>query len=85
MLGCDIDIPSQGNACFQKQDFKAAITHYTKAIDFDPSNAVFFINRAMAYLKLQMYVLCVMSKILKDSSMMNRIGTWKQSRIVLVV
>ncbi|CDH51232.1 rna polymerase ii-associated protein 3-like [Lichtheimia corymbifera JMRC:FSU:9682] len=46
----------KGNACFQKQDFKAAITHYTKAVDFDPSNAVFFINRAMAYLKLQMYL-----------------------------
>ncbi|CDS10959.1 hypothetical protein LRAMOSA03224 [Lichtheimia ramosa] len=46
----------KGNACFQKQDFKAAITHYTKAIDLDPSNAVFFINRAMAYLKLQMYL-----------------------------
>ncbi|KAI7883004.1 hypothetical protein K492DRAFT_185445 [Lichtheimia hyalospora FSU 10163] len=46
----------RGNAYFQKQDFKAAITHYTKAIDLDPSNAVFFINRAMAYLKLQMYL-----------------------------
>ncbi|KAI9317232.1 hypothetical protein BX666DRAFT_1943668 [Dichotomocladium elegans] len=46
----------KGNTCFQKQDFRQAIVHYGRAIELDPSQAVYFVNRAMAYLKLQMYL-----------------------------
>jgi len=34
-----------GNKSFAEKDFKAAIDHYTKAIQLDPKNHVFFSNR----------------------------------------
>lgn len=42
----------KGNVCFKKGDYNRAITYYSKAIVLDPSNAVYYINRAMANLKL---------------------------------
>ncbi|CAG8741563.1 7443_t:CDS:2, partial [Racocetra fulgida] len=41
-----------GNIFFKKGDYKKAIEHYGKAIDLDPKEPVYIINRAMAYLKL---------------------------------
>jgi hypothetical protein len=34
-----------GNNAFSQQDFKTAIEHYTKAIQLEPSNHIFFSNR----------------------------------------
>jgi hypothetical protein len=33
-----------------------AVVHYGKAVELDPKEAVYAINRAMAYLKLQKWV-----------------------------
>ncbi|KAG0056912.1 hypothetical protein BGZ83_002852 [Gryganskiella cystojenkinii] len=45
------DLKEQGNSYFKKGDFKNAIKAYTSSLDYDPSNSVLPINRAMAYLK----------------------------------
>ncbi|CAG8681404.1 14430_t:CDS:2, partial [Cetraspora pellucida] len=45
-----------GNIFFKNGDYKKAIEHYGKAIELDPKEAVYIINRAMAYLKLQKWV-----------------------------
>ncbi|SAL95053.1 hypothetical protein [Absidia glauca] len=46
----------KGNACFQQQQFQQAIRHYSEAIELDPTNAIYFVNRAMAHLKLKNYL-----------------------------
>jgi Flp pilus assembly protein TadD len=46
---------SQGNKAFQEQRYDQAIAHYTKAIQLDDQNAIYVINRAMAYLKAERY------------------------------
>ncbi|CBJ30059.1 conserved unknown protein [Ectocarpus siliculosus] len=40
----------KGNAALKAGDFEEAISSYTKAIDLDPSNHVFFSNRSAAHL-----------------------------------
>ncbi|CAI2186949.1 18465_t:CDS:10 [Funneliformis geosporum] len=42
-----------GNVFFKKGNHSKAIEHYGKAMELDPKEAVYVINRAMAYLKLQ--------------------------------
>ncbi|KAI9033862.1 hypothetical protein CLU79DRAFT_725900 [Phycomyces nitens] len=46
----------KGNAFFRAGDNKNAVLHYGNAIDLDPTTAVYFVNRAMAYLKLNNYL-----------------------------
>ncbi|KAI8881355.1 hypothetical protein K501DRAFT_253389 [Backusella circina FSU 941] len=46
---------AKGNEYFGKKDFKNAIEYYTKAIEYNPTMPVYFINRAMAYLKINRY------------------------------
>lgn len=43
----------EGNALFHKQDYEGACQKYTKAIEQDPKNAIFYSNRAAAYLAFQ--------------------------------
>ncbi|KAI8997418.1 hypothetical protein BDB01DRAFT_771057 [Pilobolus umbonatus] len=50
------DEKTKGNAFFGKQAYKEAILHYTKAIGIDPTVSVYFVNRAMAYLKINSYL-----------------------------
>jgi len=38
---------------FKKGNYKRAIQYYTKSMELDPTNPVFPLNRAMAYLKLE--------------------------------
>ncbi|KAL3315260.1 RNA polymerase II-associated protein 3 [Cichlidogyrus casuarinus] len=45
----------EGNIYFRKSDFVSAIEKYTKAIQYTPSSAVLYSNRAMAQLKLDQY------------------------------
>ncbi|ORX89872.1 hypothetical protein K493DRAFT_410187 [Basidiobolus meristosporus CBS 931.73] len=45
----------RGNEHFKKGEYEQAIQYYSRSIELDPLNAVFPINRAMAYLKLQRY------------------------------
>ncbi|KAK9712828.1 RNA polymerase II-associated protein 3 [Basidiobolus ranarum] len=46
---------NKGNEHFKKGEFAQAIQLYSKSIELDPLNAVFPINRAMVYLKLERY------------------------------
>jgi len=45
----------KGNIMFKKGNYKRAIQYYTKSMELDPTNPVFPLNRAMAYLKLEKY------------------------------
>ena len=45
----------KGNAQYKKGKCLAAIACYTRAIEHDPSNAVYPANRAMAHLKMKQY------------------------------
>ncbi|KAH8077044.1 hypothetical protein BXZ70DRAFT_1013068 [Cristinia sonorae] len=45
----------KGNEAFGAGDFPAAIGHYTSAVLADPSNPIYPLNRAAAYLKLGKY------------------------------
>mmetsp|Transcript_93088 Transcript_93088/g.260320 ORF Transcript_93088/g.260320 Transcript_93088/m.260320 type:complete len:254 (+) Transcript_93088:155-916(+) len=42
-----------GNKAFAEKDFERAINHYTKAIQLDPKNHVFFSNRSACYAGLE--------------------------------
>ncbi|GJJ73831.1 RNA polymerase II-associated protein 3 [Entomortierella parvispora] len=53
--GAAAELKEQGNNYFKKGDFHGAIKSYTSSMEHDPSNSVLPINRAMAYLKLDMY------------------------------
>ncbi|KAG8234503.1 hypothetical protein J437_LFUL014646 [Ladona fulva] len=39
----------------KENNFKEAITNYTRAIEIDPNNAVYYCNRAAAHIKLSAY------------------------------
>lgn len=43
---------ARANEAFKAQDFEGAIAGYSGAIQADPTNPVYFSNRAMAYLKV---------------------------------
>ncbi|CAG8434531.1 5341_t:CDS:2 [Diversispora eburnea] len=45
-----------GNTYFKNGNYSKAIEHYGKAVELDPKEAVFVINRAMAHLKLKNWV-----------------------------
>jgi len=44
---------NNGNAAFQKGNHAEAVRCYSKAIEIDPNNAVYFTNRATAYAGMQ--------------------------------
>ncbi|CBJ26302.1 Heat shock protein 40 like protein [Ectocarpus siliculosus] len=54
---------NEGNEAFKTGKWKEAIEGYTRAIDIDPDNKVYFSNRSAAYLKLG----DAKSKALKDA------------------
>ena len=37
---------TKGNEAYKKKDFEAAIEHYDKAIELDPTNITFYTNKA---------------------------------------
>ncbi|BHF67175.1 hypothetical protein SprV_0301020000 [Sparganum proliferum] len=45
-------LKTQGNHCMTEEKFHEAVTCYSKAIELDPHNAVYFCNRAAAYSRL---------------------------------
>ncbi|KAJ2963028.1 hypothetical protein NQZ79_g2012 [Umbelopsis isabellina] len=51
-----------GNKAFQAKHYEKAVDHYTKAIELDDKSAVYYINRAMAYLKLENFCLQPLSR-----------------------
>eukprot|EP01017_Pseudomicrothorax_dubius_P027102 TRINITY_DN3084_c0_g1_i10.p2 TRINITY_DN3084_c0_g1~~TRINITY_DN3084_c0_g1_i10.p2 ORF type:complete len:598 (-),score=164.66 TRINITY_DN3084_c0_g1_i10:1899-3692(-) len=50
---------AQGNEAFERQNYPKAIELYTQAIQADPTQAVYFGNRAAAYFEQEDYVACV--------------------------
>lgn len=49
----------KGNACYKKKDFSNAITHYTRAIDNDPTNITYYNNLAAVYFEQKEYEKCI--------------------------
>lgn len=45
----------QGNAAFKAQDYPLAISHYSTAIQLDPSVSTYPLNRALVHLKLDQF------------------------------
>lgn len=52
-------IKDQGNKCFMQGRFTDAVQNYTKAINLDDTNHIYFANRANAYLRLQEFQLAL--------------------------
>ena len=50
-----IDVILQGNISFKRKDFEKAVEYYSQSIGLDGGNAVYYLNRAMALLKLNRY------------------------------
>lgn len=50
-----MEAKEQGNDAFKREDYKSALLNYSRAIRLNPSNAVFYSNRACVYLKLERY------------------------------
>ncbi|KAG0177103.1 hypothetical protein DFQ29_005239 [Apophysomyces sp. BC1021] len=46
----------KGNNFFQKTEYSKAVEHYGRAIELDPTVSVYFLNRAMANLKLNKFL-----------------------------
>eukprot|EP00760_Papus_ankaliazontas_P035069 PhM_4_TR7605/c1_g1_i1/m.49382/K04460/PPP5C; serine/threonine-protein phosphatase 5 len=42
-----------GNECFQKAHFTQAVTHYSDAINADPTVPAYYLNRALMYIRLE--------------------------------
>ncbi|CAI5713022.1 unnamed protein product [Peronospora effusa] len=52
------ELKQQGNLCFQKGKFHAAIDMYTEAIVMAPGRSKYYSNRALCYLKLEKWKNC---------------------------
>lgn len=50
------DIKDRGNTYVKQTDYDKAIEAYTEAIGVYPNDPVYFINRALCYLKLERLV-----------------------------
>ncbi|XP_029469042.1 small glutamine-rich tetratricopeptide repeat-containing protein alpha [Rhinatrema bivittatum] len=48
-------LKTEGNEQMKLENFEGAVSFYTKALDLNPTNAVYFCNRAAAYSKLGNY------------------------------
>nr|XP_033812067.1 small glutamine-rich tetratricopeptide repeat-containing protein alpha isoform X1 [Geotrypetes seraphini]XP_033812068.1 small glutamine-rich tetratricopeptide repeat-containing protein alpha isoform X1 [Geotrypetes seraphini]XP_033812069.1 small glutamine-rich tetratricopeptide repeat-containing protein alpha isoform X1 [Geotrypetes seraphini]XP_033812070.1 small glutamine-rich tetratricopeptide repeat-containing protein alpha isoform X1 [Geotrypetes seraphini] len=48
-------LKTEGNEQMKLENYETAVTFYTKALDLNPTNAVYFCNRAAAYSKLGNY------------------------------
>lgn len=54
-----LKLKDEGNSHFKAHRFDDAIQSYTKAIELDPKNAVFYSNRAQVNIKLENYGLAI--------------------------
>lgn len=45
-------LKDEGNACFKKGDYEAAVKAYTESLELDPAQHLCYSNRSAAYLKL---------------------------------
>jgi serine/threonine-protein phosphatase 5 len=49
-------IKAEANVYFNQNEFKKAIELYTQAIQFFPTNAIYYSNRSLAFIKIEEYV-----------------------------
>lgn len=50
-----VELKEHGNKLYRHQKYKEALEYYNRAINCDPSDYVYFTNRALCYLKLQLW------------------------------
>lgn len=48
-----------GNAAYKKKDFDNALSHYTKAMEYDPTDITFYNNIAAVYFERKQYDECI--------------------------
>ncbi|EDW02287.1 GH19976 [Drosophila grimshawi] len=53
------DMKDRGNSYVKQSDYERAIETYTEAIEVYPHDPIYFINRALCYLKKEIYDRCV--------------------------
>jgi stress-induced-phosphoprotein 1 len=58
------EFKEKGNQYFKEQNYEKAIEFYSKAIEAEPSNHIFYSNRSLTYFKMNMFV-----ESLKDADM----------------
>ena len=46
---------NKGNESFRVGESEAAVAHYSRSLALDPSNAVVWANRAMAYIRQELF------------------------------
>uniref|UniRef100_A0AAG5D4M7 Uncharacterized protein n=1 Tax=Anopheles atroparvus TaxID=41427 RepID=A0AAG5D4M7_ANOAO len=49
------ELKEEGNTCVKAGNFTEAILHYTHAIKLNPSDAILYSNRSLAFCKMQQY------------------------------
>lgn len=49
------EFKSAGNACLSSGDYHGAVSKYSSAIELNPSSAIYYSNRAAAYINLTQY------------------------------
>lgn len=53
------EFKKRGNNCVKNYEYKKAVQYYTEAIRLNKSEAVYYTNRALCYLKLNQYTECI--------------------------
>ncbi|KAK1790117.1 hypothetical protein P4O66_013952 [Electrophorus voltai] len=48
-------LKEKANNYFKEKDYENAIRYYTEALELNPSNAIYFSNRSLAYLRTECY------------------------------
>jgi stress-induced-phosphoprotein 1 len=49
----------QGNVAYKKKDFETAVSHYDKAIELDPENMTYYLNKAAVFFEKKEYDTCI--------------------------
>lgn len=56
---CALEEKEKGNEKYRKKEFEEALSHYEKAILLDPTEMIFFTNKAAVYFEQGKYELCI--------------------------
>lgn len=48
-----------GNVAYKKKDFDASLVHYNRAIEFDPTEMTYYLNKAAVYFEKKCYLECI--------------------------
>lgn len=54
-----VEEKEKGNAAYKKKDFETAHQHYDKAIEFDPTNIVYYTNKSAVFFEQKRYDECL--------------------------